>query len=221
MVLWSMLATLSCGGAVEAPGAGAPDRDEDADGAVELTILDEVVVEGLPDEAEPGEPGGEASQDALAGVGITLAAPYHAVRAVRADLAGGRATRLVLRTDAGWVPMEGDLLAEWDDDPGCPSIERERRIVEIRVERGVLVVVTESDRTEFADDTVGTLVLHRARACALEDDAVRCGASEIVEAAFVGETSKDALAFATRYWIDADGELEIDEVFDAGTSLRE
>lgn len=175
-VLFTWMSTMSCGGAPDAPPS--PKASEEAQ-AVELTILPEVTIEG----------DGVAVSDALADARVTLDAPFLDVKAVTVPTSGGTATNLVVRTEDGWITVPVPLLEQWDDDPGCPSIERETTIVEVRVERGALVVVTTADRD--------SVLLERARACRLEAGEIECGAPETVS--------------ATRYWVDADGELEVDD----------
>lgn len=129
---------------------------------------------------------------ALASTKVTLAAPFLDIRAVTVPTEGGHETNLEVRTEDGWLTVPEPLLVEWDDDPGCPSIEREIAIAEVKVERGTLVVVTTADRD--------SVVLTKARACRLEEGEVSCSPPETVS--------------ATRYWVDADGELEVDEPVD-------
>lgn len=148
----------------------------------DVVTLPEVTVEGDP-ATDPAE-----DADVLADTKVTLAAPFLEVKATRVPREGGSATNLAVRTAEGWLTIDEPLLETWDDDPGCPSIERELAISAIKVEGGALVVVTQADRDET--------LLTKARACRLDDGAIACSDPEVVD--------------ERRYWVDADGELEVE-----------
>lgn len=214
MVAW--LALVGCGGAPEAaPAPAATVAEPEAE--LELTLLDEVTVEGELARAS----------NALDEARIALAPPFLDVKAETTTTDGRTETSLVVRTADGWVHVDEPLLVAWDDDPGCPSVERENAIVEVRVERGVLVVVTTADRDWHSDARSGFVQLTKARACRLADGAVTCSDAETVAASLSSHADGDdtpdmpeaAQTFSTRWWVDADGELEVAEAYDDATAF--
>ena len=217
---WSVaawLAVAGCGGAPEAAPVPAATRAAEPETQLELTVLDEVTVEGEPARAS----------SALDDARIELTAPFLDVKAVTTSSDGRTETYLVVRTADGWVQVDAPLLVAWDDDPGCPSVERESTIAEVRVERGVLVVVTTADRDWYADARSGFVQLTKARACRLADGAVTCSDAETVAASLSSHADGDdtpdmpeaAQTFSTRWWVDADGELELAETYDDASAF--
>lgn len=219
--LAAWMAVVSCGGAPDDAPAPAPAAAGGEPG-LEITVLDEVTVEGEPS----GDP------DVLERAHVALAPPFLDLKAVTVSNEGRTETNLVVRTAGGWFPVSAPLLVAWDDDPGCPSIERESAIMEVRVERGALVVVTTADREWHSETRSGFVQLTKARACRVADAEVECGEPETVAATLsshpleregVGDDTPDmpeaAQVFSTRYWVDADGELEVAEPYDDATAF--
>jgi hypothetical protein len=204
-----LFALISCAAAAEAV---------DADEPVSTTkTMAEVTVEGTP-ELETIDL--DARGKALETTKVTLAAPYLDVRAVDVTNDGSGSTMLEVRTADGWHRLPDELLQYWEDDPGCPSIERESSIDEIHVEGGSLVVVTSSDRGMFDEDRSGDLVMQKARACRETDEGWVCGEPTVVAATAKLQSFSDESApafeksFASKYWVDADGEIETERSFD-------
>ena len=187
--------------------------DDEASSSAVTTTMPEVTVEGSPEAADPTDSNGQAIDldarpNALTDTKITLSAPYLEVRAVDIVKEGGGSTMLEVRTADGWHRLPDELVKYWEDDPGCPSIERESSIDEIRVEQGAVVVVTSSDREVFEDEQQSeTLGMKKARACRDTVEGWVCGEPTVVEA-FLGERT-----YASKYWVDADGEIETEHPF--------
>lgn len=192
--------------------------DGEATGAgTASTTMAEITIEGTP-EVEPIDL--DARGKALESTKVTLAAPYLDVRAVDVTSDGSGSTMLEVRTTSGWHRLPDELLQYWEDDPGCPSIERESAIDEIRVEQGALVIVTSSDRELFDEDRSGPLVMQKARACRETDDGWVCGDPTVVSATAKLRSLADDPApateksYASKYWVNADGEIETERSFD-------
>lgn len=182
------------------------------------TTLAEITVEGTPEAAE--EIDLDERGKALEHTKVTLAAPYLDVRAVDVTSDGSGSTMLEVRTANGWHRLPEELLQYWEDDPGCPSIERESSIDEIRVEQGHLVIVTASDRELFDEDRTGPLVMSKARACRESEEGWVCGEPTVVAATAKLQSLVDEAApaveksYASKYWVNADGEIETERTFD-------
>jgi hypothetical protein len=187
------------------------------DGDSRTTTIAEITVEGSPD-AETIDL--DERGKALESTKVSLAEPYLDVRAVEMAKDGGGSTMLEVRTASGWHRLPDELLQYWEDDPGCPSIERESSIDEIRVEQGTLVVVTSSDRELFDGERSGPLLMKKARACREADEGWSCSEPAIVSATAKLQNLGDEAAptiersHASRYWVDADGEIEVERPFD-------
>lgn len=201
----------------------------DDESSAGVTPIAEVTVEGAPEAIDLDVPVTELCDeramckedtDALKDAKISLAAPFLEVRAIATTTEGGGSTMLVVRTDGGWQKVPDTFLSYFDEDPGCPSIERDSAITEIRVEHGALVVVRTSDREWFDDDRSGPLETSKARACRELDGAMTCGEATVVAAKLSLRSRDDESApaiektFATKYWVDADGEIESEHPYD-------
>ena len=207
-----VLALISCAAATEALD------DEGPASPPKVTTIAEVTVEGTPevdstiDLDERGK--------ALESTKVSLAAPYLDVRAVDVTSEGSGSTALEVRTADGWHRLPEELLQYWEDDPGCPSIERESSIDEIRVEQGALVIVTSSDRELFDEDRSGPLVMQKARACRDSVEGWVCGEPTVVSATAklqsLADESSPAIekSYASKYWVNADGEIETERPFE-------
>lgn len=212
----ALFALISCAAATEALD------DEGPAPSAKVTTISEVTVEGTPevDSIDLDERG-----QALATAKVTLAAPYLDVRAIDITTDGSGSTMLEVRTADGWHRLPEQLLQYWEDDPGCPSIERESSIDEIRVEQGALVVVTSSDRELFDEDRTGPLVMKKARACRDSDEGWVCGEPTIVSATAKLQNLADERApaversFTSKYWVNADGEIETERSFEEGALM--
>jgi hypothetical protein len=211
-----LFALISCAAATDA-------LDDDATGSGTATLA-EITIEGTPEAGEVIDL--DARGKALELTKVALAAPYLDVRAVDIESDGGGSTMIEVRTEGGWHRLPDELLQYWEDDPGCPSIERESSIDEIRVEQGALVIVTSSDRGVFEDDGAGTLFTSKARACRESDEGWVCGEPTIVSATAKLESMTDDSAaaleksYASKYWVNADGEIETERPFEEAVLAR-
>lgn len=191
--------------------------DESASATSNSTTMAEITIEGTP-EGETIDL--DARGKALESTKVSLAAPYLDVRAVDVASDGSGSTMLEVRTASGWHRLPEAMLQYWEDDPGCPSIERESSIDEIRVEQGALVIVTSSDRELFDEDRSGPLVMQKARACRDTDDGFTCGEPTVFAATAKLQSLADEPApaiersYASKYWVNADGEIETERAFD-------
>lgn len=191
--------------------------DDERDGMP--TTMAEVTVEGSPEETGDAIDL-DAAGSALEKTKITLAAPYLEVRAVDVKNEGHGATFVEVRTIDGWHRLPDELLAYDDEDPGCPSIERESSIDEIRVEQGALVIVSTSDHETYDGDRSGPLMTKKARACRDSVDGWVCGEPTVVAANVKLQSFEDEAApaiersYTTKYWVNADGEIETERPFD-------
>lgn len=207
-----LFALISCAAASDA-------LDDDGPGTPSAFTMAEVTVEGTP----------EPSMDAidldargkpLETTKVDLSAPFLDVRAIDVASDGRGWTMLEVRTAEGWSRLPDELLAYDEEDPGCPSIERESSIDEIRVEQGALVVVTSSDREVYDDGRAGTLVAKKARACRETSEGWTCSEPTVVEAKValrsLDDESSEAVEkrYSSRYWVNADGEIETERPFD-------
>ena len=175
-----------------------------------VTTLAEVTVEGSPEAEDP---------DALKDAKITLRAPFEQLHSIAVKNEQGGETKLVVTTSDGVShPVTTPFVSWFEDDPGCPSIERESAIIEVRAEGGAIVVLTKSDRGFFDNDENGELEMVNARACRMgDDDTFECSEKEIVSAELVtyeGDERRVKRSFKSRWWVDADGEIEVDQAFD-------
>lgn len=214
-----LLFLLSCAAATEA-------LDDDS---ASVTTIAEVTVEGAPQAIELDVPlaklceeGKTCSEDheALKDAKIALAAPYLEVRAIAVRDEGSGSTMLAVRTVDGWQSLPDSFVTYYEDDPGCPSIERESAITEVRVDQGSLVVVTASDREWMGESQSGALEMSKARACREVDGEMSCSEPTVVSAKLSMRSFDDDEApaaertFATKYWVDADGEIESEHPYD-------
>jgi hypothetical protein len=120
------------------------------------------------------------TKEALGNARIALDAPFFDVRAIEVENGSGKAVFLVVRTDEGWTAVRQAILTADRNDPGCPSIEREDSIVELRVDREQLIVMTSASRGEEE----GVLRLTHMRACRTGEWGTRCSEPETVESTF-------------------------------------
>jgi hypothetical protein len=201
----------------------------DTEGPATATTIPEITVEGSPPVIDLDVPVAELCKEgktckedpaALSEAKVSVAAPYLEVRAIDVAEEGAGSTMLAVRTAEGWRALPETFVSHSDDDPGCPSIERESAIVEVRVEQGAVVVVTASDRQWIGDEHWGNLEMSKARACREVDGELTCGEPTVVEARLSMRTSEDdetrapLRTFSTKYWVDADGEIETDKGFE-------
>lgn len=211
----AVFALISCAAASEA-------LDDDGAALPGAVTMAEVTVEGSPEGTADAIDLDERGK-ALEATRVALAAPYLDVRAVDVVSDGGGSTMLEVRTADGWHRLPDELLAYSDDDPGCGSIERESSIDEIRAEQGALVIVTSSDRELYDEERSGPLVVKKARACRESVEGWVCGEPTIVEARAelraLDEQSSDVVerSYASKYWVNADGEIETERPFDEAT----
>lgn len=212
-----LFALISCAAASDALD------DESATGSSGAITMAEVTVEGTPDSTVDSTAGAidlDERGKALEATKVTLTAPYLDVRAVEVASDGSGSTMIEVRTVDGWHRLPDELLAYYEDDPGCPSIERESAIDEIRVEQGALVIVTSSDREVYDEARSGPLVMKKARACRESVEGWVCGEPTIVEAkAELRSLDDEASAAAeksyrSKYWVNADGEIETERPFE-------
>jgi hypothetical protein len=202
--------------------AAASDVLDREGAASQATTMAEVTIEGSP---KTSEEIAHARGKALETTKVALAAPYLDVRAIDVASDGSGSTMIEVRTADGWHRLPNELLAYYEDDPGCPSIERESSIDEIRVEQGNLVIVTSSDREWYDEAHAGPLVTQKARACRESVEGWICGEPTIVSATLELRSLDEELATApaikrsyeSKYWVNADGEIETDRPFDEVT----
>lgn len=132
--------------------------------------------------------------------------------------------------DDGWRAAPRALLVGTHDDPGCPSIVRDDRIHEVRVEgsggASALVVIDEASRgdgEEYDDEgppsVEWNMELRRAGACRLEGAALRCDEPVVVRATrtptVLGKgTAHSSVRFATEAHVDARGRVVTRETYD-------
>lgn len=212
----AVFALISCAAATEAL------EDEGPAPSTKVTTISEITVEGTPelDAIDLDERG-----KALESTKVTLAAPYLDVRAIDITSDGSGSTMLEVRTADGWHRLPEEMLKYWEDDPGCPSIERESSIDEIRVEQGAIVVVTSSDRELFDEDRNGPLVMQKARACRDSVEGWVCGEPTVVSATAklqrLTDESSPAIekSYASKYWVNADGEIETERPFEEASLM--
>lgn len=120
------------------------------------------------------------SLEALDGAPVALEAPFLDVKTIEVETGRSRDTFLVVKTTEGWTAVRDAILSQEHDDPGCPSIERESAITEVRVDRGALVVYTTADR----EDENGPVRLTHARSCRIGDWAPTCSTPETIETTY-------------------------------------
>ncbi len=139
---------------------------------------------------------------AMRGVRVSLAAPYLEAKAVTYETGFSTQTSIIVRTSEGWTNLGIPFVTDYHDDPGCPSILRPAGLMEVRVERGYVVVVDKADRG-FGDDNA--LVYERARTCSLTSctEPVTIG-TRLVPWSGGG---KDKRLFSTTYAIDGAGAI--------------
>jgi hypothetical protein len=156
--------------------------------------------------------------EALRDARVTLAPPYAEVRAIHAETGFSTDTFLVFRTSAGWTALREAFVSDDHDDPGCPSITRENAIVDVHVERGVIVVLTGADRGSFEaedDAPMASLLLTHARACGLGG----CTEPSTIEARVVRYADRslqadERLLFQTTYALDDGGRIVTRDTFE-------
>ena len=151
---------------------------------------------------------------ALANVKASLGGAILDAKAIAVETGSSETTFLVLRTAEGWTAVREAFLADAHEDPGCPSIEREDAIVELRLEESALVVLTTADRAFYGEHDEGTLLLTHARACRLTEWGPTCGPIETVSATLAHQDAKDPEAppatrqvFSTTFTVDRSGAL--------------
>ncbi len=142
----------------------------------------------------------------LSNVGVSLDGGFKSVKAIAVATGHSTDVFLVVENSAGFTALREAFLSQANDDPGCPSIERENAFSSISAKNGTLVVVTESDRSWWGqkegDDDSGELLLVHARACSFGEWGPLCGAKETIKAKLL-----------RRPIDDPDNESVIEEVF--------
>jgi hypothetical protein len=129
--------------------------------------------------------------------------PFLAFTAVTFETGAATESALVALTRAGWIAVNPVFLRAEHDDPGCPSITRENGILEVKVERGQLVVVDGADR---GWGEASSLMLERARVCRLDRASITCDPEVTVAASLAGASETNEL-FRSTYTIADDGTL--------------
>ena len=121
-------------------------------------------------------------------------------------------TSIIVKTSEGWTNLGIPIVTTYHDDPGCPSIVRDAGIMEVRVERGYLVVVDKAD-CGWGDDS--NLVYERARTCSLTTctEPVTIGTRRVPWAGGSNETR----VFSTTYTIDETGTIVPAHAWDGET----
>jgi hypothetical protein len=123
----------------------------------------------------------------LEGANVALAAPYTDVKAVSFETGYSiESYLLVQRTEhgeSGYTAIRAALLYVNHNDPGCGSIERPGDVLDVRVEKGAIVVKSTAGRTWMNQkNELGDLTLTYVRACRPSMAGIACGTPEVIDA---------------------------------------
>ncbi len=203
--------------------------------AAQKALIAPRIAEAVTSYAERGEeaklsPSCAVSKSALAGVPIKLKAPFLDVTAIVIETGFATETHIAVRTDDGWRAIPRPAVAEYHDDPGCFSIQRDVGIVAVRVEdKGTptLFVVERAARGAQMEEPEGPDergiwrsvswddVTDSAVACRWTERAIDCDAPAVVRVERTPSTNEGGrrakLRFSIEASVDANGHLSVKE----------